>query len=86
VNILFGRFVCGRGAVGLLLARLVFGLGMTLHGSQKIGTSFTWMNAFFGEKAPPGFLQGLATAAEFFGGIALLVGLRRQSLRSASRW
>ncbi|MBA3712695.1 MAG: DoxX family protein [Pyrinomonadaceae bacterium] len=75
MNFLFGNFVMGRGAVGLLIVRLVFGLGMVLHGSQKIGAPFTWMNAFAGENAPPGILQALAAVAEFFGGIALILGL-----------
>ncbi len=48
---------------------------MVLHGSQKIGTPFTWMNAFAGADAPPGFLQALAAIAEFFGGVALILGL-----------
>ncbi len=74
-NFLFGNVVPGRGAIGLLIVRLVFGLGMVLHGSQKIGTPFTWMNAFAGPKAPPGFLQALAAIAEFFGGLALILGL-----------
>ena len=64
----------GRGSVGLLIVRLVFGLGMVLHGSQKIGTPFTWMNAFAGPDAPPGFIQALAAAAEFFGGLGLIFG------------
>ncbi|MBC7933050.1 MAG: DoxX family protein [Rubrivivax sp.] len=75
MNYLFGNFVRGRGSVGLLIVRLVFGLGMVLHGSQKIGTPFTWMNAFAGESAPPGLLQALAAVAEFFGGMALILGL-----------
>ncbi|MBA3256192.1 MAG: hypothetical protein H0W34_08320 [Pyrinomonadaceae bacterium] len=53
--------------------QLIFGLGMVLHGSQKIGTPFTWMNAFAGADAPPGFLQAWAAIPEFFGGFALLV-------------
>ncbi len=75
MNLLFGNFAPGRGAVGLLIVRLVFGLGMTLHGSQKIGAPLTWMNAFAGENAPPGFLQALAAVAEFFGGLAMILGL-----------
>lgn len=72
---LFGHFVRGRGSVGLLIVRLVFGLGMVLHGSQKIGAPLTWMNAFAGENAPPGFLQALAAVAEFVGGLGLILGL-----------
>lgn len=75
MNWTFGDFVKGRGAVGLLIVRLVFGLGLMLHGWQKIqsaGGPLGWM----GPQAPvPGILQGLATLAEFGGGLALIVGL-----------
>ncbi len=71
----FGNYVRGRGAAGLLIVRLVFGLGIMLHGWQKInspGGPMGWM----GEKAPvPAVFQGLATAAEFSGGLGILVGL-----------
>jgi len=33
------------------------------------------MDAFAGANAPPGFLQALAAVAEFFGGLALILGL-----------
>ncbi len=72
---IFGNFVRGRGAAGLLIVRLVFGLGIMLHGWQKIqsdGGPFGWM----GPKAPvPGFLQGLSTLAEFGGGLGIILGL-----------
>jgi putative oxidoreductase len=71
----FGDFVTGRGAWGLLVVRLVLGLGLTIHGWSKIqspGGALGWM----GPDAPiPGFLQGLATLAEFGGGLALIAGL-----------
>lgn len=71
----FGDFVAGRAAIGLLLVRLILGLGLVIHGWQKItspGGAFGWM----GPGAPiPGFLQGLATLSEFGGGLAVLVGL-----------
>jgi len=71
----FGNFVAGRGGVGLLLVRLVFGLALMLHGWQKIqspGVPMGWM----GPDAPvPGFLLGLATLSEFGGGLALVLGL-----------
>jgi putative oxidoreductase len=71
----FGSFVAGRGGVGLLLVRLVFGLALMLHGWQKIqspGGPMGWM----GPDAPvPGVLQGLATLSEFGGGLAFVVGL-----------
>ena len=72
---IFGNFVRGRGAAGLLVVRLVFGLGIMLHGWQKIqsdGGPFGWMppNAHV-----PGFFQGLATLAEFGGGLGIILGL-----------
>ena len=33
---LYGNYVGGRGAVGLLIVRLVFGAGIMLHGWQKL--------------------------------------------------
>ena len=71
---IFGDFVRGRGAVGLLIVRLVFGLGIMLHGWQKLhmpGAPFQWMGAH----GPPAFLQGLSVLAEFGGGIAIILGL-----------
>ena len=69
---LFSRFVGGRGAVGLLILRLVAGSGLMLHGWPKIQHATSWM----GPGAPvPGFLQFLAAFSEFFGGLAFLTGL-----------
>jgi len=62
----------GRGAVGLLLLRLVAGAAMLLHGWPKIQAPFSWMPA---EAPVPGILQALAAVAEFFGGgLGWLVG------------
>ncbi len=55
----------GRGAVGLLLLRLVAGAAFLVHGSGKIQTPFNWMPP---EAPVPGFLQALAAVSEFFGG------------------
>lgn len=55
----------GRGAVGLLLLRLVAGAAFLVHGSGKMQSPFAWMPA---EAAVPGVLQALAAAAEFLGG------------------
>ncbi len=74
---IFGNFVRGRGAAGLLVVRLVFGLGIMLHGWQKVqsdGGPFGWMNAMPGAHVPA-FLQGLAALAEFGGGLGMIVGL-----------
>ena len=69
---LYGSFVGGRGAVGLLLLRLVFGAALMLHGFPKIQHATSWM----GPGAPvPGYLQFLAAFSEFFGGLAFITGL-----------
>ncbi len=63
----------GPGAVGLLILRLFFGSALVIHGLQKIQSP----GGFFGWMGPdvPGFLQGLATFSEFFGGLAIILGL-----------
>jgi len=72
LNLLFGPFVAGRGAVGLLALRVLVGAGLMIHGSTKIQSPFNWMGA----QAPvPGFFQFLAAVSEFLGGLALIVGL-----------
>lgn len=75
MNRVFGSFVTGWSATGLLIVRLVFGLGLLLHGLQKIqspGGPMGWMKP----PAPvPGVFQGLATLSEFGGGLALILGL-----------
>ena len=69
---LYPDFVSGRGAVGLLLVRLVTGAAFVLHGWPKIQNPFGWM----GPEAPvPGIFQALAALSEFGGGIALILGL-----------
>src|SRR4051794_26073773 len=68
-------YIGGAGSVGLLLLRLVVGSAFILHGWPKIQNATTWMNAFAGDHAPPGFLQAAAAVAEFGGGIAWVVGL-----------
>ena len=61
-----------RVSLGLLLLRLVIGIGFLQHGYGKIMSPFSWM----GPDAPvPGILQGLAAFAEFFGGLAVMLGL-----------
>lgn len=69
---LFGPFIGGRGAIGLLAVRLISGLALMFHGYGKIQKPFSWM----GPEAPvPGFLQSLAALSEFGGGLALILGL-----------
>lgn len=73
---IFGTYAAGRAAVGLLIIRLVFGLGLALHGYQKLsspGGPFGWGGDL--PFHPPAFFQGLATLAEFGGGLALMIGL-----------
>lgn len=63
----------GRSAVGLLLLRVAVGLAFVLHGWGKItgkGGMFGWMGPDV-----PAWLQGLASFAEFGGGLGLIVGL-----------
>jgi putative oxidoreductase len=62
----------GRGAVGLLLLRLVAGAAMLMHGWGKIQAPFSWMPP---EAGTPGILQALAAVSEFLGGgLGWLVG------------
>lgn len=68
----FPHFVGGPGAVGLLVLRFVFGLGMMYHGADKIKQPFGWM----GPKSDiPGIFQAAAALSEFGGGAALIFGL-----------
>lgn len=68
----YGDFVGGRTATGLLIMRVLTGLALMAHGWGKIQHPFDWM----GPNAPvPGLFQFLAAFSEFFGGIALVVGL-----------
>jgi putative oxidoreductase len=70
---LYPAFLRGRTGAALLLLRLVVGSALVLHGWQKIGNPFHWMDKM--PDAPPAFLQGLAVLAEVGGGAALIVGL-----------
>ena len=77
MKIIFGNFVAGRAAVGLLIFRIFFGLGITLHGYQKLrspGGAFGWADPGLHFRVSPP-LQGLATLAELGGGIATMIGL-----------
>lgn len=62
----------GPTGVGLLVLRVIAGLGMMLHGVAKIRNPFAWMGA---ESPVPGFLQAMAAFAEFVGGMCWVVGL-----------
>lgn len=60
------------GSLGLLLMRIVLGIGLAMHGYHKMGNAFNWMGA---DAWAPGFLQAISVFAEFGGGIAILLGL-----------
>jgi putative oxidoreductase len=65
------QYFTGAPAVGLLIVRIAFGLGLVLHGLPKIQNPTGWMPG----SSMPGFLQLLAAISEFGGGIAILLGL-----------
>lgn len=69
---LWGDFVTGRGAWGLLLMRLIFGSALIVHGLQKVRAPASWMNGF--QPGVPAPLQWLVCFGELAGGLALLVG------------
>jgi putative oxidoreductase len=72
MNKLWGDFIGGRGAVGLLIVRLFFGVGIMQHGWGKIQNPFGWMGP---DAGIPGIFQALAAVSEFGGGLALIFGL-----------
>ena len=60
-----------RLSTSLLLVRVLFGVGMALHGWPKFQNMTSWM----GPDAPvPMILIALAAIAEFLGGIAIALG------------
>lgn len=70
---LFAPFVGGRMGLGLLVLRVVVGLGIMSHGFGKIQHPTGWMD-MKGPSGTPGWMQAVAAASEFFGGLGLLVG------------
>lgn len=60
-------------SVGLLVLRGFAGCAMALHGWSKIQNPFHWMDK--AEHPPPAIFQFLAALSEFFGGLALAIGL-----------
>jgi putative oxidoreductase len=72
LKLLFGSFVGGRAALGLLIIRIIVGAALMFHGWGKIQTPFSWMPP---DAPVPGFLQFLAALSEFGGGLALIIGL-----------
>lgn len=67
---LWGNYVGGAAAFGLLILRVVFGAGLMMHGWPKAQAPFAWMKN--GEVA--GILQAMAALGEFGGGLALIFG------------
>jgi putative oxidoreductase len=66
----------GRPAFGLLLLRFIIGLAFVFHGLPKMHDPTGWMPAMLGAHAfAPAWLQAVAALVEFFGGIALILGL-----------
>jgi putative oxidoreductase len=59
-------------SLGFLLLRLVVGAAFLFHGWPKMQKPLDWIPY---DTAIPGFLQGGAAVAEFFGGAALIIGL-----------
>lgn len=76
---LFGPFVGGRVAVGLLILRIFFGIGLVLHGCQKIMAGpLHWADDIAkmpGHLVIPPFFQAMATLGEFGGGLSMIFGL-----------
>ncbi len=70
-KVLYGEFVGGRGAVGLVIFRVVMGSALMLHGWGKIQHPFSWMPP---EAGVPGLFQFLAALSEFGGGLGVILG------------
>ena len=70
---IFGPFVPGRAAFGLLVLRVFFGWGLVLHGYAKFthGGPFHWGD----QVGIPPFWQSMAFLGEFAGGAGLIAGL-----------
>ena len=70
-DVVYGEFVGGRGAIGLLALRIVAGLGFMFHGWGKVQNPTGWMGP---DAGTPGFFQALAAISEFGGGLAWILG------------
>lgn len=77
---MFRRIFATDNSIATAILRLVLGIVFFAHGAQKMlgwfgGPGFsTTMNMFTGVMHVPTTLAFLAIAAEFFGGLALIVG------------
>ncbi len=65
---------CGSPDVGLLLMRLALGGVFAVHGWAKL-QNLEGTAGFFGSLGLPGELAYLVAVVEFFGGIAVILGL-----------
>lgn len=81
-NSLINRLLSTDGGTGALVLRVPVGIIFAAHGAQKLfgwfgGYGLDGTGQFFGSVGlNPGYLMALlAGAAEFFGGLALVVGL-----------
>ena len=59
----------------LLVLRLVLGAIMIAHGYKKVFGGFHGHQQFVGSLGIPSWMAYLSTATEFFGGIAIVLGL-----------
>ena len=75
---IFGPFPGGRAAMGLLVVRLIFGIGIILHGWDKVanGGPFQWADGFGPPLSDirPG-LRAMATFTEIGTRMAMILGL-----------
>ena len=69
---IFGEFVGGRVATGLLILRVLMGAALMLHGWGKILNPFHWNDS--AKQPAPAILQALVALGEFGGGLGLVVG------------
>jgi putative oxidoreductase len=74
---LLGEFSSTRVGVAMLILRVVTGVAMMIHGKGKVMRDgefvmFNWMGP---DSTTPGIMQFIASFSEFFGGLALVVGL-----------
>jgi putative oxidoreductase len=77
---MFGKLLTTSDDWTLTLMRLVLGVVFFAHGAQKMlgwfgGNGFSGTMGFFTHSGIPAPLAFLAIAAEFFGGMGLVVGL-----------
>jgi putative oxidoreductase len=76
MNKLYGDFIGGRGAWGLLLLRVFTGLAIMQHGWGKVQNPMGWMNRPGQSPSTiPGWMQAFAALSEFAGGFMLVLGV-----------